>query len=448
MNNNRFTVRSLLITISFLTFVTPIAISQQATLLNGKSGTDSLTLKEIISLIVTTHPTVKSAAEAINNADARIGLAKTGYNPEADVLASYSNIGPVTELSIPNMGTFQLFPANNYSAQVNIRQTIYDFGRTRENINFENENKLLSEQTLEQAKQKMSMMAISNYFTLLFLQYAIRIKDEQLSALNEHLDYVKKKMATGSATEYEVLTTQVRISEIESQKVELGASVSTQQAFLNSLIGNDQSANPVVKNDLTTELPIIPSDSLQSYAYKNRDEVLINQKRASLAELKYNMTQLVNKPMISFVASGGAKNGYVPELEKVKANYVVGLGLRIPIYDGSKSKYNGLQAKSVINSVSYESENTKRTISDELREAEAYMEASSKKLSQYELQLKQALKAYSLAQTSFKSGSITNLDLLDANTSVSQSRLLLLKAKIDYAASIYKLKAAIGERLY
>jgi outer membrane protein len=446
--NNRIITRSVIVSVAMLICFSPAGISQGNRQQNANAGKDSLSLKEIISLIVTTHPTVKSAAEAINNADARIGLAKTGYNPDVDIQSNYSNLGPVTELSIPNMGTFQLFPANNYSASVNVRQTVYDFGRTRGNISLENENKLLSEQTLEQAKQKMSMMAIGNYFTLLFLQTAIKIKDEQLSALNEHLDYVKKKMATGSATEYEVLTTQVRISEIESQKVELSSSISSQQAFLNSLIGNDQNNNPVVKNDLTTDLPAIPADSLQSYALKNRDEVLINQKRASMAELRYNITQLVNKPIVSFMASGGAKNGYVPELAKIKANYVVGIGLRIPIYDGSKSKYNGLQAKSAINSVFYDSENTKRTISDELREAEAYMDASSKKLSQYELQLKQALKAYSLAQTSFQSGSITNLDLLDANTSVSQSRLLLLKAKIDYATSIYKLKAAVGVRLY
>jgi outer membrane protein TolC len=43
---------------------------------------------------------------------------------------------------------------------------------------------------------------------------------------------------------------------------------------------------------------------------------------------------------------------------------------------------------------------------------------------------------------------ITNLDLLDANTSVSESSLMLLKAKIDYVTSVYKLKAALGERIY
>jgi outer membrane protein TolC len=76
------------------------------------------------------------------------------------------------------------------------------------------------------------------------------------------------------------------------------------------------------------------------------------------------------------------------------------------------------------------------------------MFAASKKVSQSELQLKQALKAYSLAETSFNTGVITNLDLLDANTSVSESSLMLLKARIDYAACVYKLKAALGERIY
>jgi outer membrane protein len=176
--------------------------------------------------------------------------------------------------------------------------------------------------------------------------------------------------------------------------------------------------------------------------------MLINQKRTSAAELRYEIVGLQNKPMVNLLASGGAKNGYIPDLYKITPNYAVGLGLRIPIYDGSKIKYNRLQARSAITSISYESEYTKRNISTELSDAETSMVAASKKVNQYELQLAQALKAYSLAETSFRSGSITNLDLLDSNTSVSESRLLLLKARIDYAASVYKLKAAMGERLY
>jgi outer membrane protein TolC len=409
---------------------------------------DSLTLKEIIELAITTHPYVRVAEEAVNNADTRINLAKTGYYPQVDMNANYSNVGPVTTITIPDVGSIQLFPENNYSASINYRQVIYDFGRTRQNIVFENENKAVSEQSLEQAKQKLSLLAVNNYYTLLFLQSAIRIKEEQLSALKEHLDHINKMMETGSATEYQVLSTKVRISAVESQKVELEAAIKTQQAFLNTLIGNDQLSHPVVKNEVVEVLPAIPADSLLSYALTHRDEVILNQKRTSMAELRYGITKLQYRPVLNFGATGGAKNGYVPDLNQIKANYVVGLGLRVPIFDAMQTKYNLAQAQSAITSLSYESDYIKRNVSNDLVDAETYMLASEKKVSQYSLQLEQAMKAYSLAVISFNTGVITNLDLLDSNTSVSESRLLLLKAKIDYAASIYKFKAALGERIY
>lgn len=445
--NNQINRKSFFSALAFMIFLNSIIVGQSL-MDKSKPTADSLSLRSLILQVVSTYPSVKIAEEAIRNADSRISLAKTGYNPEVDMTASFANLGPVTKLSIPSFGTFQLYPANNYSASVNLRQLIYDFGRTRQNIELENENKAIGEQTLEQVKQKLALYTVNNFYTLLYLQAAIKIKDEQIAALNEHLQYIEKVMATGSATEYQVLTTKVKISTIESQKVDLMAAQTAQQAALNSLLGNDNAGNPVVRNELTVAPPVIQSDSILSYAYHNRDEVLINEKKVTLAELRYGMTKLQNKPLLSLQASGGAKNGYIPYLNRLTPNYVIGMGLRVPLFDGMKNKYYLSQAQSAITTLSYESEFTKRNISNEVFESEALLFAASKKVSQSELQLKQALKAYSLAETSFNTGVITNLDLLDANTSVSESSLMLLKARIDYAACVYKLKAALGERIY
>ncbi len=446
--NKRYYYRSLPVIISLVILLGYTAAGQSAGNDKNMQSTDSLSLKYIIERVVSTYPTVKVAEEAINNADARIGLARTGYNPELDITAAYSNLGPVSKISIPDLGAFQLYPQNNYSAALNVRQVVYDFDRTKKNVSLESENKAISQQTLEQVKQRLSALAVANFYTLAFLQAAIKIKLEELDALKAHLSYVEKKVATGSSTEYEVLTTRVRISAVESQEVDLNAALTNQQAVLNSLLGNDQSATPVVRTELMVDIPLIQTDSILSFALRNRDEMLINKRRTTAAELRYEIAGVQNKPMLNFIATGGAKNGYIPDLYKITPNYVVGIGLRIPIYDGSKTKYNLLQAKSAITSISYEIEYTKRNISTELSEAETYIHSAGKKVGQYELQLDQALRAYSLAETSFRSGSITNLDLLDSNTSVSESRLLLLKARIDYASSVYKLRAAMGERLY
>jgi outer membrane protein len=446
--NNYINKRSFLYSSILLILFNGIIAGQNINNSQVSTLSDSLSLKDVIQKVVSTYPAVKAAEEAVNNADARIGLAKTSYNPVVDMIASYSNLGPVTKLTLPDFGTFQLYPGNNYSASVAYQQLVYDFGRTKKNVELENENKDISKQTVEQVKQRMAELAVINFYSLVFLQTAIKIKDQQLADLNEQLQYVEKRMASGSATEYEVLTTKVRISSVESQKVDLSTALTTQQASLNSLMGTDHTVIPLVKKELAFELPDIPADSIMSFAYKNRDEVLINEKKTLSAGLRYDLTRLQTKPMLNFIANAGAKNGYIPELNKLTPNYVVGLGLRVPILDGNKTRYNLAQAQSAIISLSYESDYTKRNISNEVIEAEAFMTAAEKKVNQYELQLQQAVKAYSLAQASFRSGAITNLDLLTANTSVSESSLLLLKARIDYSASVYKLKAALGQRIY
>jgi outer membrane protein TolC len=411
------------------------------------SQSDSLSLKSLIAEVISTHPTVKAAEEALRNADARIGLAKTGYYPVVDAGANFSNIGPVTKFTISDMGTFQLYPENNYSAAVNYRQVIYDFGRTRTNIDIENEGRIIVEKTLDQVKQQMALATINNFYTLAYLQHAIKIQDEQLSTLQEHLNYIETLKSTGSATDYQVLSTKVRISTAESQKSDLIAALAIQQAYLCSLTGKSDWI-PVVKEELDTPAPIATGDSLLNFAYNNRDEMAINREKAVLAELKYKLIKTLDKPIINFVASGGAKNGYLPDLNQLKANYAAGVGISVPIFDGRKTKYNLLQAKSAINSLNFEDEGNRRRITSDITEAKEYAFSAMQKEQQFKLQLDQAQEAYSLAEISFRSGTITNLELLDANTAVSESRLMLLKARIDYAVSIYRLKTALGERLY
>ena len=436
-----------ILAISMIFFFSKSVYCQDNSWQAGASKSDSLSLESLIVEVISTHPTIKGAEEALKNADARIGLAKTGYYPVVDAGANFSTIGPVMKFTIPDMGTFQLYPANNYSATVNYRQVIYDFGRTRTSIDIENESKIIGEKTLSQVRQKMALATINSFYTLAFLQHAIKIMDEQLSTLQAHLSYIEKLKSTGSATDYQVLSTKVRISTAESQKSDLIAALAIQQAYLCSLTGKSDRL-PVVKEELEVPAPIATGDSLLNFAYNNRDEMAINREKAVLAGLRYRLTKTLDKPVINFVATGGAKNGYLPDLTQVKANYAIGVGISVPIFDGMKTKYNLLQAESAINSLSFENEGTRRSISLEVREAEEYVISAKQKEIQFSLQLEQAQKAYSLAETSFRSGVITNLELLDANTAVSESSLMLLKARIDYAASIYRLKTALGERQY
>ncbi|MDP4265802.1 MAG: TolC family protein [Bacteroidota bacterium] len=413
----------------------------------NSKNTDSLALTEIIKEIISSHPSIKEAEEAIKDADTKISIAKYSNYPDFDLTSSYTRIGPVTSLSFPGFGTFDMYPANNYSASVNYNQKLYDFGRKSLDVEYANKNKDATRETIEQVKQRLAMSATNCYYAIVYLQDAIEIKNEQLNTLREHLNYVEKKKATGSATEYEILTTKVKISGIESQKMDLENALKVQLSIINSLIGKPQYISRL-KKELNTKSPGLNEDSLISYAYGNRDEMKILKVKTELSEIKYKVIKAQNNPMLNIFGNAGGKNGYIPDLNKIKANFVAGIGFKLPIYDANRNKNNLLLAKSEIQINNYEQELTKRNISNDIIENLTNISLATKKVKQFELQLNQAKEALRLAEASYKAGTITNLEVLDATTSLSESRLMLMKSHIDYTISILKLKNSIGERLY
>jgi outer membrane protein len=447
--NNKF-LKYLFAIIFLILFLNFHLILAQANNGTGTSSSDSLSLNEIIRAVIQSHPSIKQASEAVKIADAKIGLAQSGYYPFVDITSSYTRLGPTSEFDLSHfgMGVMQLYPLNNYNASINLKETVYDFGKTAVNVDFENENKNLAEKSIEQVKQKLSLAAINNYYALLFLQEAIKIKDEQLNNLNDHLEFIKKKLLTGSAIQYEILSTEVKISTAESQKIDLLTAQKVQLSVLNSLMGTPESNFHLLKMELNAPIPTISIDSMFSLAYNLRDDMIMANEKIRVAELNRQFLNTKDNPELSIFGSGGWKNGYIPDLNKMTSNYVAGISLTIPLFDAFRTKNNVLLAESLIEADKFESEVIKRNIDNEIVENDANISSALKKVGQFELQVQHAKEAFELAKINYKAGAITNMDLLDAETTVSESNLLLLKARIDYTLSIYRLKAALGERLY
>jgi len=409
---------------------------------------DSISLNSILKQVLTTYPAIEKSTQELNGANARIGMARTGYYPDITLSSSYSHIGPVSSFNMPGYGTFSLFPEDNFSATINYNQTIYDFGKTSLNVDYEKQNKDIVSLSSEQIKQKLSLAVINIYYSIVFLQDAVRIKNEQIATLNEHLQFIEKKQETGSATRYEILTTQVKISAIENQKTDLETVLKIQVCQLNSFLGEPENNKLVVRKELQEVQPVESTDSLLAFANITRMEIKLAIQKTVSAELRYNVIKNQNNPVFGFFSSAGIKNGYTPDINTGKANYIIGLSFRLPIFDAGRKKNGLLQVKADIQSNKEDIELTKRTVVNEVIESLANMQSAQKKITQSELQLKMADQAYNLAETSFKSGVITNLELLDSSTSRSEAGLSVLKAKIDYSLSLLKLKISLGEKIY
>jgi outer membrane protein len=439
-------IRNLIFCLLFSAFagngMNVLAQAQQTPSIDVK---DSLTLPQILSQVLTNYPTVTKAQEAIQAAEAGIGMAKSGYYPNINANASYARIDPVSSITIPDMGTFSFMPNNNYNADVIVNANLYDFEKTARKVDLEKSTKELSEKNVELVRQRLTLTTSVSYYSLIYLQEAIKIKETQIATLQEHLDYITLKAETGSATQYEILSTQVRLSNAETQKVDLETSRQTQIAILNSLLGQPVTTPLKVSGSFLTSQPNVAPDSLILYALDHRYEMVMAKMREDHARLYLRSVKVMNNPTLGFHLDAGIKNGYFSDMNKLTPNWVAGIGLNVPIYDATRKKNTMMLANSQISMARTDIDQTSREISAEVYQNETSLLASLKKMDQGNLQVQQAEEALALAQVSFQTGAITNLDLLDAETALAESRVNLLRARTEYAINLIRLNISVGK---
>jgi len=165
---------------------------------------------------------------------------------------------------------------------------------------------------VELVRQRLTLLTAISYYTEVYLQEAIRIKENQISTLQKHLDFVTRKEQTGSSTHYEVLSTQVRLSNAENQKVDLEASKQAQQAVLNSLLGLPVKTHLKVRGNFVSTQTGISSDSLIIFALDHRYEMVLARLREDHARLNMRSVKVMDNPTLSAFLNGGFKKWLFP----------------------------------------------------------------------------------------------------------------------------------------
>ncbi len=85
-----------------------------------------------------------------------------------------------------------------------------------------------------------------------------------------------------------------------------------------------------------------------------------------------------------------------------------------------------------------------RTVTLEVQQALEGVRSARDKVETSNVQVQQALDAVRNARVQYEAGAATNLDLLDAETSVAQAQLAQLSAVYQYTLSRYSLDRATG----
>ena len=164
--------------------------------------------------------------------------------------------------------------------------------------------------------------------------------------------------------------------------------------------------------------------------------------------LQRKTAELADAPTMNVFGSYGLKNGLMPNLDAFRGNWVLGAEISVPIFNGNKkdAMVEGVDAKMKVLNDNIES--LKRKIKMEVEQAVVDYKANSDKLKNIELQINQAEQALKKAKIQYDNGVVRNLDLLDAETSLTETKFMYISALYQITLSEYSVKQATGEKIW
>ena len=169
---------------------------------------DSLTIGKAVEIVLKRHPSINQAQEALEAARAHTQSLTSANYPSVSADVSDFYLGPEYPFNL-GMAKFAMFPDNNFDAHIGAMYTLYDFGKRSMTIEVSKTGEQSAADLLTGVKTDLYFQVLQLFTAIVLQEKSIVVADEGIAEYDRHLLDVQKKIEAGSATEYDVLKTQV-----------------------------------------------------------------------------------------------------------------------------------------------------------------------------------------------------------------------------------------------
>lgn len=399
-------------------------------------------LKSLINKSFTYYPKVKEVENTVTTAKEKLDLVSIN-TPTVDGNLSYRFVQP--KIQIPLGGeNFQFAPVHNVDANVGASYLLYDFGRLKANIEKAKADIALAEHNVDAVKYQLATQVATIYYNIIYLQHTIAIQDSVLRFLAENKTVIDNKYQNGDALKFDQLNIKSQIDAEQNRKVDLQNALEKQQNLLAYTTGSKQS----IGNIFDFEVALKDVDVALSEAQANNVDYVLAKDKIKQALSDVAISKLGDKPTVSVGAGAGFKNGYVPKVGEIRFNYNAGVALRIPIYEGGKTKKQVKLSETLVKQNELNIETLNNNYRKDLEQAITDVQSNLERIKNTEGQIEQAKYAQTIAATRFKNGVGTNLELTNASTNVQRAELTKLQYQYQLCLAKVELAKLIGYKYW
>ncbi len=354
-----------------------------------------------------------------------------------------------------NTGGF-LSPRDSWSSDVEIAQTIYQGGRTLSAFRAAKLQKEQSYLNYQSTVEDTLLATRVAYYDVLVAEQQITVNEASVNLLTRELEDQQRRFDAGTVPRFNVLRAEVAVANARPPLINARNQYRVAKNNLCNLLGFN------LPRDVWEDIPMQLVDKLDSNPYEvqlpmaiaqaleRRTELQALQKTEGLQRENVINARAGYKPTIQAFAgydwvssefSGGV--GTKTEYE----GWVIGGRLNWNIFDGMLTYGKVVEAKAQLNHAKADVEDRARQIELEVRtDYSSFIEAREVLESQIKVQ-EEAEESLRLARARADAGTGTQLDVLDAETSLTQARTTQVQALHDYDVARARLERAIAQEM-
>ena len=298
------------------------------------------------------------------------------------------------------------------------------------------------------ARQDLIVRTVVAYFDVLLAQDLLATAQAQKVAIAEQLESAKRNFEVGTATITDSQEAQSRYDLTIAQEIAAQNDLDVKRQVLRSIIGKEPDGLKTVKAGVRLAGPQ-PADINKwvEMAESASASVQIYQALYEIATREIEKQRAGHYPTLDLVATRGrssATNSTTLGVGFDSNASTIGLQLSIPIFAGGGVVSKDREAVALKEKASADLENARRTAALNARQAYLGVSSGMAQVKAYEAALTSSQSALDSNKLGYEVGVRINIDVLNAQSQLYDTRQKLAKARLDTLAALLKLKAAAG----
>jgi outer membrane protein len=374
---------------------------------------------------------------------AKADQAKAGLLPTANLTAGMSQSSFYSSVSTPSNRDF-----GNQTAGVNATQPLY---RPANLATYEQGKKqvALAQAQLTVAEQDLIVRVSQAYFDVLASQDSLTFVLAQKAAVAEQLASAKRNFEVGTSTITDTREAQARYDLVIAQQIAAENDLRVKKIALDQLTGKPDAKPKALQLPMVLP-PLQPEDANVWVARSEEVHPGIQQAKLNLdvARLETEKAEAGHKPTLDLTGSYSASNNQsgttVSTLDSRTNITTVGLSFNLPLFAGFATQNRVRETLALEDKARSDLEAAKRTVSQGTRTAFYGVlsgQGQVKALEAAEASSQSALDANKLG---YQVGVRINIDVLNSQSQLFQTKRDLAKARYDVLVGDLKLRQANG----